>query len=648
MKLRIISAVLALMVLVSCLPLSLYSFAAEETEHLEPMQGTEEVVENPTKSSQQMLDVLKQLEGFVPRAYWDYKQWSVGYGTRCPDELVEYYKNNDITKEEAEKLMIQELTSFENDVAAFAQEYELELSQNQFDALVSFSYNCGSGWMRETSGNLYNAVISGDTGARIVYSMLLWSKAGGEYVLRNRRIAELNMYLYGEYAAYEYPENLRYVFLDGAGGSTSYEIHGFDTNAPTSVIYKFNSVPTGPDETGKTVTYEFDGWYTAREGGTKVEVLDDSIAKGDVLYAHWKLPSGTPVVVPEVTEEQAVAQVQQSGVKIYKGSQTSYAVVRELQAGETVVILGFASVGSRYWAKIEEGWILLDEGKVSMCGIVTGDEVNVRAGAGTGYAVLAQKNKGDQVTILNWKVNSGKIWGQFQLTLGDEASNGWICMDYVRGETYEDKTLESISIQAKPTKLQYVQRNETVDVSGGTLLLTYSDGTTRVVGMSKDMVTGFDNTQLGTNQLTITYQKLTATLQVEIIKATVIFKHEDGTILSSGQYAYGETVIPPADPEKARDEAGSYRFVGWNAEVVPCTGNAVYTAVFELVVIPGDVNNDGIFNDQDAVYLLYHYFFPEDYPAKGQLDMNGDGIFNDQDAVYLLYHYFFPEDYPLN
>ena len=47
------------------------------------------------------------------------------------------------------------------------------------------------------------------------------------------------------------------------------------------------------------VTYVFDGWYTAREGGTKVEVLDDSLINGAILYAHWKTPEGTPVVIPE-------------------------------------------------------------------------------------------------------------------------------------------------------------------------------------------------------------------------------------------------------------------------------------------------------------------------------------------------------------
>lgn len=587
MKLRVISVLLSAALLISCLPLSLLSLAVEENtaEAEQTDQGTgEEANAVPTKSSQEMVDMLKKLEGFVARAYWDYKQYSVGYGTRCPDDMVAYYQENDITEEEAEALLTQELTSFETAVTDFAVKNELCLQQNEYDALVSFSYNCGGGWMKETTGNMYQAVVSGDKGARIVYGMMLWSKAGGEYVLRNRRIAELNMYLYGEYIPYEYPDNLRYVFLDGAGGTTSYEIHGFDTNTPTPVIYRFKSVPTGPDETGKTVTYEFDGWYTAREGGTKVEVLDESIAKGDVLYAHWKLPSGAQVVIPEEIQTQLPARIEQSGVKIYKGNQTSYAVVRELEAGETVVILSFASVGSRYWGKLQEGWILLDEGKVSAGGVVTGDAVNVRAGAGTGYEVLTQKNNGDEVTILNWKYSGGKMWGQLQLVQDGQTITGWICMDYIRGETYADKTLSGISIQTKPTKLEYTQNEDTFEVAGGTLVLTYTDGTTQVIELTEDMISGFDNTQLGQRTLTVTYQGFTTTFEVEILE-------------------------PP---------------------------------------VSGDINGDGVFNDQDAVYLLYHYFFPEDYPAKGQLDMNGDGKFNDQDAVYLLYSYFFPEDYPLN
>lgn len=63
--------------------------------------------------------------------------------------------------------------------------------------------------------------------------------------------------------------------------------------------------------------------------------------------------------------------------------------------------------------------------------------------------------------------------------------------------------------------------------------------------------------------------------------------------------------------------------------------------------IPGDLNDDEDVTDADAVHLLMHTFFPEDYPVNQNCDYNGDGEINDADAVHLLMYTFFPEDYPI-
>ena len=61
----------------------------------------------------------------------------------------------------------------------------------------------------------------------------------------------------------------------------------------------------------------------------------------------------------------------------------------------------------------------------------------------------------------------------------------------------------------------------------------------------------------------------------------------------------------------------------------------------------GDIDKDGVVSDADAVYLLYHTIFPEDYPVNQPVDYDKDGVVSDADAVYLLYYTIFPEDYPL-
>ena len=70
-----------------------------------------------------------------------------------------------------------------------------------------------------------------------------------------------------------------------------------------------------------------------------------------------------------------------------------------------------------------------------------------------------------------------------------------------------------------------------------------------------------------------------------------------------------------------------------------------YTGLPEYT--PGDLDGDEKITDKDAIYLLMHSYFPDDYPVNQPLDYNNDGLINDKDAIYLLMHCYFPEDYPI-
>ena len=79
---------------------------SEETQPTEttvPPAPTEPTEPPPMTSSDDFIEVLKKMEGFHGVAYWDYSQWTIGYGTKCPSDKVNYYTDaNPLSKEEAE------------------------------------------------------------------------------------------------------------------------------------------------------------------------------------------------------------------------------------------------------------------------------------------------------------------------------------------------------------------------------------------------------------------------------------------------------------------------------------------------------------------------------------------------------------------
>ena len=89
------------------------------------------------------------------------------------------------------------------------------------------------------------------------------------------------------------------------------------------------------------------------------------------------------------------------------------------------------------------------------------------------------------------------------------------------------KSLDSIKVTTLPSKRNYLEGKDKLDVTGGKLTLTYNNGTTEVIDLAADMVSGFDNTKVGKQTLTVTYQGKTTTFEVEIIAVTVPFRDVD-------------------------------------------------------------------------------------------------------------------------
>ena len=143
MKNRFLCGLLAVCLLVAMLPATVTRASADANQTV----------------SENLITVLKQLEGFRANAYVSGGQWSIGYGTAgSPGQTV--------TEAEADKALRAHLETVEAKVNAFAAKWNLSLSQQQLDALASFSYNVGIGWMN-ASGRLRDAITSGAWRRRI-------------------------------------------------------------------------------------------------------------------------------------------------------------------------------------------------------------------------------------------------------------------------------------------------------------------------------------------------------------------------------------------------------------------------------------------------------------------------------------------------
>ena len=81
------------------------------------------------------------------------------------------------------------------------------------------------------------------------------------------------------------------------------------------------------------------------------------------------------------------------------------------------------------------------------------------------------------------------------------------------------KQITKIQVTKNPTQMTYIQNYETLDLTGGILTRTYNDNTTSTISLKNTSVsvTGFDNTKLGTNKLTVTHSGLKTTFNVTIV-----------------------------------------------------------------------------------------------------------------------------------
>lgn len=137
-------------------------------------------------------ELIKSLEGVKTKAYQDSVGiWTIGVGfIRVNGKPV--VKGQTMTESEIETEFFKQLGNYENPVNDYVTK---TLTQNQFDALVSFVFNVGGNAFRNsTLLKKINADPKDKQG--ITSEWKKWNRAGGKVIqgLTNRRLKELNYY----------------------------------------------------------------------------------------------------------------------------------------------------------------------------------------------------------------------------------------------------------------------------------------------------------------------------------------------------------------------------------------------------------------------------------------------------------------------
>ena len=131
---------------------------------------------------QKGIELIKHFEGCELEAYkCPAGVWTIGYG-----HIKGVSEGMSITQEQAEQMLLDELKEYENYINELV---VVDLSQNQFDALVSWVYNLGPA---NLSASTMLKVLNSGEYEDVPAQMKRWNKAGGKVLegLIRRREAE--------------------------------------------------------------------------------------------------------------------------------------------------------------------------------------------------------------------------------------------------------------------------------------------------------------------------------------------------------------------------------------------------------------------------------------------------------------------------
>ncbi len=299
--------------------------AETPVEKAEVATAEAEALTGGMRTSEAGITFIKEFEDFTAEAIADVGQWVIGYGCRCdPDDYPE-----GITEAEADRLMRESLSPMEDSLNAYITNCGVTLTQAQFDALSSMTYNMGSAWIGQDY-RIWNMVRTGlwnYSDNEIASAIGVFCHIGTQFSgsLAKRRAREAQLFLYGDYTGLN-SRPVHYVSFEEDGGELETDVLFYTAGS------KFRTLPSISCE-----GYHFDGWYTS--DGIRLAV-GDTVRRNLEVAACW---SETPVARPADTP--AFSDVKQSDWFAF--------YVQELHAAD--IISGYADNSFHPHAAVTNG-----------------------------------------------------------------------------------------------------------------------------------------------------------------------------------------------------------------------------------------------------------------------------------------------------
>lgn len=145
------------------------------------------------QSSAKGINLIKKYEGLSLKPYkCPAGLATIGYGaTYYPNGIKVKLTDKPISEYEASTMLSNMLRHYEIAVDSYTRD---DITQGQFDALVSFAYNCGLGNLK--SSTLLKKVNANPNDPTIRQEFLKWNKGGGKVLagLTKRRTEEADLY----------------------------------------------------------------------------------------------------------------------------------------------------------------------------------------------------------------------------------------------------------------------------------------------------------------------------------------------------------------------------------------------------------------------------------------------------------------------